>query len=177
MASKSKPPSLRDLSVYEEAVCTGAAQKDVACKHGVSQPRVSQIIACVGEWVATVLGDDPPATSPARAFGLALAVERLCLADECDPQAKWIKGPNDASRMLDALVTTLNHCESRQVARQEIKQVRALMEKISRLVELDAVAERTVYADLPHQMRAAARGATSTEPPYMGVSNVSNPVR
>ena len=174
MASKSKPPSLRDLSVYEEAVCAGAAQKEVARKHRVSQPRVSQIIAFVDDWVARSLGDDHPATSQATAFALALAKERIRIANECDPEVRWIKGPNDARRMLDALVTIMTHGESLLVSRDEIKRVQAMVANAGRLIELELVAERTVFADLPHQVRMASGDATNTDPPYMGVSNAVN---
>ena len=46
-----KPPQLRDRLIFEAVVVRQRGQCEVAAEHGVSQPRVSQIVVEVGEWL------------------------------------------------------------------------------------------------------------------------------
>lgn len=45
------PPSARDRLIFEAVVVQGRGQCEVAAEQGVSQPRVSQIVAEVGSWL------------------------------------------------------------------------------------------------------------------------------
>ena len=49
------PPQLRDRLIYEAVVLKNRGQCAVAAEHGISQPRVSQIVGEVGEWLDRVL--------------------------------------------------------------------------------------------------------------------------
>ncbi|MBC7854172.1 MAG: hypothetical protein IAF94_12125 [Pirellulaceae bacterium] len=46
-----KPPQLRDRLIFEAVVVRQRGQCEVAAEHGISQPRVSQIVVEVGEWL------------------------------------------------------------------------------------------------------------------------------
>ncbi|MGI8977767.1 MAG: hypothetical protein ACR2FY_00935 [Pirellulaceae bacterium] len=50
-----EPPQLRDRLIYEAVVLKNRGQCDVAAEHGISQPRVSQIVMEVGEWLDRAL--------------------------------------------------------------------------------------------------------------------------
>jgi hypothetical protein len=50
-----QPPSARDRLIFEAVVVKGRGQGEVAAEHGVSQPRVSQIVAEVGAWLDRAL--------------------------------------------------------------------------------------------------------------------------
>src|SRR4051812_26913086 len=50
-----QPPQLRDRLIFEAVVVKGRGQGEVAAEHGISQPRVSQIVAEVGEWLDRAL--------------------------------------------------------------------------------------------------------------------------
>src|SRR5688500_15384952 len=52
-----KVPSDRDFEIYEQAVFAGMPQRVVAKKHGISQPRVHQILREMAAWMA----DNTPA--------------------------------------------------------------------------------------------------------------------
>lgn len=47
-----KAPSSRDMEVYEDVVFAGMSQRQVAKKHGISQPRVHQILKELAAWMA-----------------------------------------------------------------------------------------------------------------------------
>src|SRR5215210_4698663 len=47
----SKPPSMRNLAVYEEVVNEGKPQIDVAVNWSVTQPQISRIVRQVREWL------------------------------------------------------------------------------------------------------------------------------
>ena len=50
-----QPPSARDRLIFEAVVVKGRGQCEVAAEQGVSQPRVSQIVAEVGVWLDRAL--------------------------------------------------------------------------------------------------------------------------
>lgn len=50
-----QPPSARDRLIFEAVVVKGRGQGEVASEQGISQPRVSQIVAEVGEWLDRAL--------------------------------------------------------------------------------------------------------------------------
>ena len=50
-----QPPSARDRLIFEAVVVKGRGQAEVAAEQGISQPRVSQIVAEVGEWLSRAL--------------------------------------------------------------------------------------------------------------------------
>ena len=50
-----KPPVPRDRLIFEEVLVKGRGQLEVAREHGISQPRVSKILAEVGAWLCRVL--------------------------------------------------------------------------------------------------------------------------
>ena len=47
-----QPPSARDRLIFEAVVVKGRGQEEVAAEQGISQPRVSQIVEEVGEWLS-----------------------------------------------------------------------------------------------------------------------------
>ncbi len=49
------PPQVRDRLIFEAVALKNRGQCDVAAEHGISQPRVSQIVVEVGEWLDRVL--------------------------------------------------------------------------------------------------------------------------
>jgi hypothetical protein len=53
--SELQPPSARDRLIFEAVVVKGRGQCEVAAEQGISQPRVSQIVAEVGEWLDRAL--------------------------------------------------------------------------------------------------------------------------
>lgn len=74
-----QPPQLRDRLIFEAVEMNGRGQREVAAEHGVSQPRVAQIVVEVGEWLARVLpqGMKEIATPGRLALGTFLAEARL----------------------------------------------------------------------------------------------------
>ena len=49
-----KPPQHRDRLIFEAVAVKQRSQTEVAREHGISQPRVAQIVVEVGRWVARV---------------------------------------------------------------------------------------------------------------------------
>jgi hypothetical protein len=91
-----KPPSARDQQIYAEVVLHQRPQPEVAREFGVSQPRVTQIVARVRAWVeaapareaesaaveAALAGMTPEAELPPREESAVAQAQRLHLARE-----------------------------------------------------------------------------------------------
>ena len=69
-----QPPSVRDRLIFEQVVVKGRGQCEVAAEHGISQPRVSQIVAQVGEWLSRALPQGRQHESPAGELAVAAYV-------------------------------------------------------------------------------------------------------
>lgn len=74
------PPQLRDRLIYEAVVLKNCGQCAVAAEHGISQPRVSQIVAEVGEWLDRVL----PGTRRYEQGGGGMAVGTFVVESQID---------------------------------------------------------------------------------------------
>jgi hypothetical protein len=61
-----KPPIPRDRLIFEEVLVKGRGQLEVAGEHGISQPRISKILAEVTAWLCRVL---PEAAAKEEAVG------------------------------------------------------------------------------------------------------------
>lgn len=74
-----KPPIPRDRLIFEEVLVQGRGQQEVAQEHGISQPRVSKILAEVGTWLCRVLPESVAQERPEGqvALGLWLVQARL----------------------------------------------------------------------------------------------------
>lgn len=77
--SNLKPPIPRDRLIFEEVLVKGRGQQEVAQEHGISQPRVSKILAEVGVWLCRVLPESVATERPEGqvALGFWLARARL----------------------------------------------------------------------------------------------------
>ena len=69
-----QPPSARDRLIFEAVVVRGRGQCEVAAEQGISQPRVSQIVAEVGEWLNRALPQGRQCESPAGEMAVAAYV-------------------------------------------------------------------------------------------------------
>jgi hypothetical protein len=69
-----QPPSARDRLIFEAVVVKGRGQAEVAAEQGISQPRVSQIVAEVGEWLSRALPQGRKNESPAGEMAVAAYV-------------------------------------------------------------------------------------------------------
>jgi hypothetical protein len=69
-----QPPSARDRLIFEAVVVKGRGQCEVAAEQGISQPRVSQIVAEVGEWLSRTLPGGRQHASPAGEMAVAAYV-------------------------------------------------------------------------------------------------------
>jgi hypothetical protein len=66
-----KPPQLRDRLIFEAVAVKQRSQTEVAREHGISQPRVAQIVVEVGRWVARVVPQAHDQLSQEERLGLA----------------------------------------------------------------------------------------------------------
>ncbi len=66
-----KPPQMRDRLIFEAVAVKQRSQTEVAREHGISQPRVAQILVEVGRWVARVVPQAHDQLSQEERLGLA----------------------------------------------------------------------------------------------------------
>jgi len=66
-----KPPQQRDRLIFEAVAVKQRSQTEVAREHGISQPRVAQIVVEVGRWVARVVPQAHEQLSQEERLGLA----------------------------------------------------------------------------------------------------------
>lgn len=73
------PPIPRDREIFEEAVVQRRSQREIAQERGISQPRVTKIVAEVGAWLCRVLPASLAGEEPRGKMALAtwLAKSRL----------------------------------------------------------------------------------------------------
>ena len=73
------PPIPRDREIFEEAVVQRQSHREIAQQHGISQPRVTKIVAEVGAWLCRVLPASLAGEEPRGKLALAawLAKSRL----------------------------------------------------------------------------------------------------
>ncbi|MBC7857133.1 MAG: hypothetical protein IAF94_27190 [Pirellulaceae bacterium] len=64
-------PSGRDLEIYQEVVSGGMTQRRAAKKHGISQPRVHQIVQEMTPWMADNTPELPVGLAPPQLLRLA----------------------------------------------------------------------------------------------------------
>ncbi|MFN0018529.1 MAG: hypothetical protein ACKVP0_09735 [Pirellulaceae bacterium] len=69
-----QPPSARDRLIFEAVVVKGRGQAEVAAEQGISQPRVSQIVAEVREWLSRALPRSRQHERPAGEVAIAAYV-------------------------------------------------------------------------------------------------------
>jgi len=82
-------PSDRDLTIYQQIVVEGKSQREVAKEHGLSQPRVNQIVQELTPWVADNLPGHAAHLTKAKQLGLVkwIVRERLDHLSGCATRA------------------------------------------------------------------------------------------
>ena len=75
-----QPPQLRDRLIFEAVVVRQRGQCEVAAEHGISQPRVSQIVVEVGEWLDRAL----PRVRQNESTGGEMAVGKFVVEAQID---------------------------------------------------------------------------------------------
>src|SRR6185436_15302060 len=88
-----KPPQLRDRQIFEAVAVKQRSQTEVAREHGISQPRVAQILVEVGAWVARVVPQALDQLTQEERLGLATFLVESQLRYWQDlVTAAWTKG-------------------------------------------------------------------------------------
>lgn len=73
------PPSPRDREIFHAVVGEGLAQQAVAEKHGITQARVSQIVASVREWLCNASDEEAGEVAPDKRVRYGERVVRMRL--------------------------------------------------------------------------------------------------
>jgi hypothetical protein len=91
-----KPPQLRDRQIFEAVAVKQRSQTEVAREHGISQPRVAQILVEVGAWVARVVPQALDQLTQEERLGLATFLVESQLRYWQDlATAAWTKGGDE----------------------------------------------------------------------------------
>ena len=149
-------PSFRNLQVYHEVAFQRRTQTAVAPEFKVSQVRISQICRQTQAWVDCLVPARFYLGQPGLRFHLAVAHERLRLQQEYGPLLEMFLGDDGQPRFLKRSITVVSGEPLHTVEVTEQHNFRLLNQAADvqgRLVELEAIANRGPFADVPAQIK------------------------
>jgi len=149
-------PSYRNLQIYHALACQSWTQTALAEELGISQRRVSQIGQQVRAWVDRILKPREFAGQEGLRFHLAIARERIRLRDAYEPLVEMFAGPDGFPRLLRRRLSVVGGEALQTVEVSDQPDFRLLNQAIdvaSRQTQLEAIANRGPFADLPSQVR------------------------
>ena len=148
-------PSYRNLQVYHEWVYERRSQAAIATDRRLSQRRVSQIGQQVQAWVDRLVPFKYFLGDAAKRFHLAIAHERMRLHKAYDPVLGMFLGEEGEPRYLRQYIAVLGGEALNTVEISEQPDFHLLNQAVNvqgRLAELEAIANRGPFADLPRDV-------------------------
>jgi hypothetical protein len=148
-------PSYQNLCIYHELAYLRRTQTAVAPRVGLSQRRVSEVAKQVRAWVDLLVKPRHYIAQPGMRFHLAIAQERIRLKDAYEPLIAMFTGDDGEPRYLRRYVAVVDGEALNTIEISEKPDFRLLNQALkvqTRLAELEAIANRGPFADLPSQV-------------------------
>jgi len=174
-------PSYRNFQIYHELAYERRTQVAIAAEGKLSQCRVSQICRKVEAWVNALLPSRFFRDESGKRFHLAIANERIRLHDSYDPLLGQFLSDDGLPRYLRRYVTVVNGQPLNTIEISEKPDFRLFSQALNvqaRLAELEAIANRGPFADLPGEYQQSIVHRYSdgpTNPASSPNANSTNP--
>jgi hypothetical protein len=147
-----REPSYRNLQIYHEVAYLRRTQTAVAPEIGVSQRRISEICRQVRRWVDRIVPPEDFFTEEGQRLHLAIAHERIRLRQALVPLAGMFTTEDGEPRYLRRYIALVDGEPLHTIEVSEQPDFHLLDQAARasvRLAELEAIAHRGPFADLP----------------------------
>ncbi len=195
-------PSARDFEIYHAFVSDDVEQQDLAEQHGISQPRISQIIAKTKQWISTGLPGQRTSESPEqdvvvatytrlhevkrrKGFAAKMHEEQLKAppdgAKRSKPDPRWNKQADDLAErtyQVELLLSTACHAAQAKLMKDLAhREDKAVVDAIEDAEELHATAQRMIEEGLIEPFDLPAIDKRAIEICVRNVSRLQTPNR